>query len=381
MASLWKRPNSRFYWACFTDAQGRQRKRSTKCTNKRLAQRIADSYESLYVTRRTSAHVRRTMAALHQEISGESISELTAASWLRRWLDGRRSEVAASTASAYEAAINEFVGSLADPELPMTLVEREDVYRFRDSLQERLSARTVAMRLKILRMALRQAVAEGQLPADPCLGVRAPKAAAGEGARRAFTMPELQRVLAAAGDGEWRGLVLLGLYTGQRLWDVATVRWQQVDLEQRSIAFVSRKTGRRTLVPVCGALHDHLLALPAADDPAAPLHPLASAVVERTGRTALLSNQFATILEQAGLRPAGAAHKRSHGDGRGARRQGNALSFHSLRHTATSLLKRAGVPAAVVQDIVGHDSAAMSAHYTHIDHETKVRALEQMPRV
>jgi hypothetical protein len=33
-----------------------------------------------------------------------------------------------------------------------------------------------------------------------------------------------------------------------------------------------------------------------------------------------------------------------------------ALSFHSLRRTATSLLHEAGVPRTVAQGLIGHDS-------------------------
>jgi hypothetical protein len=43
------------------------------------------------------------------------------------------------------------------------------------------------------------------------------------------------------------------------------------------------------------------------------------------------------------------------------------LSFHSLRHTAVSLLKDAGIPEAAVMELGGHDSKQMSAHYTHVD--------------
>ena len=57
------------------------------------------------------------------------------------------------------------------------------------------------------------------------------------------------------------------------------------------------------------------------------------------------------------------------------------LSFHCLRHTATSLLKNAGVSDAVARDIIGHDSAAVSAHYTHIDTATKRGAVDSMPDV
>src|SRR5262249_487444 len=57
------------------------------------------------------------------------------------------------------------------------------------------------------------------------------------------------------------------------------------------------------------------------------------------------------------------------------------LSFHSLRHTATSLMKNAGVNASVVMDIIGHESEAISAHYTHIDEETKRKAIARLPAI
>jgi hypothetical protein len=42
-------------------------------------------------------------------------------------------------------------------------------------------------------------------------------------------------------------------------------------------------------------------------------------------------------------------------------------------------MKNAGVNASVVMDIIGHASEAISAHYTHIDEETKRVALSKMP--
>ena len=57
------------------------------------------------------------------------------------------------------------------------------------------------------------------------------------------------------------------------------------------------------------------------------------------------------------------------------------LSFHSLRHTATSLLKNAGVSDVVARDLIGHESEAISRSYTHIDAETKRAAVEKLPDV
>ena len=66
---------------------------------------------------------------------------------------------------------------------------------------------------------------------------------------------------------------------------------------------------------------------------------------------------------------------------RTGRRASSEVSYHSLRHTATSPMKNAGISPAVVQDIIGHDSAEMSTHYTHIEGDAKRKALNSMPDI
>ena len=82
--------------------------------------------------------------------------------------------------------------------------------------------------------------------------------------RRAFTLAEFKRILKACGDDtEWRGLVLFGLYPGQRLGDLAHLTWRAVDLDSGEIAFTTRKTGRRIVLPLVQPLADYLASLPA----------------------------------------------------------------------------------------------------------------------
>jgi integrase len=119
--------------------------------------------------------------------------------------------------------------------------------------------------------------------------------------------------------------------------------------------------------------------LPAGDDPDAPIFPSVFATKQRTQSTGTISNQFHKILVTAKL-----AKKRTHekrGKGRSSTRAPSVLSFHSLRHTATSMLKNAGVSDSVTRDIIGHESAAVSQNYTHIDRETKRQALDKMPDI
>ena len=72
---------------------------------------------------------------------------------------------------------------------------------------------------------------------------------------------------------------------------------------------------------------------------------------------------------------------RTDAKGRASRRTLNDISFYALRHTATSLLKNAGASDVVAMDIIGHETKAVSQEYTHIDMETKRRAINAMPDV
>jgi integrase len=154
--------------------------------------------------------------------------------------------------------------------------------------------------------------------------------------------------------------------------------WANIDSEKNQIRLVTRKTGKTMLLPIAVPLRNHISALKRSDDPKAPVHPRSFATLQRQeGRAGNLSNQFAALLADAGLREA-SSHA-SKDKGRNTRRAKNELSFHCLRHTAVTLLKDAGIPEAVVMELVGHDSKQMSAHYTHVGQEALSKAAAALP--
>jgi integrase len=193
-------------------------------------------------------------------------------------------------------------------------------------------------------------------------------------------LDELRAILAVA-DRLWTSLIKFGIYTGQRLADIALLRWNQIDLKHNEIHFYVRKTKKRLLIPIAPSLREHLLSCRRrTDKPDAPVHKEAYRIVTRQhGRVGTLSNAFADLLAQAGLREARTSE--STGRGRSNRRKGMDLSFHSLRHSTVSLLKDAGIPDAVVMAVVGHQSAAMSHHYTHVGKEALSRATGSLPEI
>lgn len=311
-----------------------------------------------------------------KEVTGEELAAVGVGAFLDGYLKRRRQEVSAATLAAYTKAAERFKDWLGERvEMEIFRIERRHILEFREHLAGLLHPSTANHAMKCLRIFFKEARREKLIFENPCEDVALLKAEKAT-TRRGFTVAELRRVMQEAAGSEWESLVRFGLYTGQRLGDLAMLRWRQVDLQAEEIQFTTRKTGRRVLVPICGPLKEHLLSITAGDDPNAFVHPKAAAM----GGSGL-SREFGELLARCGLR---AEAPKNHGkkEGRdGQRRELNALSFHSLRHSAVSMMKNAGISPAIVQDLVGHESAEMSAHYTHIESEAKRKALEALPAI
>ena len=378
MASLTKRPTSQFWVACFIDRHGRRLKRSTATTDHKAAHKIADEYEAAARRKRTALQVRRVITQLHQEITGNEVSQNSLRNFLESWLVNKAPEIAHSTLAFYRNAARKFLiflGDTADADL--TEISREHITRFRNEEAKRFAPKTVNHEVKFLRMIFRAARRDalvGDDPAEFVDTIRKGKAIV----RRPFTIPELKAVLSVA-DDEWRSMVLFGLYSGQRLGDIAALTWQNIHLNQGEIRLVTRKTHRTLILPIAAPLRRHIEALPTSDDPVAPLHPKAFAIVSRQGKSGHLSNQFADLLAEAGLREK-KPHRKNGNNAAPSNSNGiGALSFHCLRHTAVTMMKEAGIPAAVVMELIGHDSEQMSNIYTHVGAEAMQEAADSLP--
>ena len=377
MASILKRPRSKFWFAAFTDASGRRLKKSTKTTDKKTALKIAHEFESVANKRRTLTQVRRVIGEMSRELLGEDLREPTLREHIEGWLNAKAPSTAPSTAVFYRNATSKFLawlGGRADQEI--SLITRANIVAFRNERAAVAAPKTVNHEIKVLRMVFRSARKDGIISDDPAEFAETVRDRGGNSARRPFTIPELRAVLDAC-DDEWKSLVLFGLYTGQRLGDLATLSWANLDLQRQDIRLTTAKTGKRMSIPISESLQRHILNLPACDASDAPIHPRAFQTMQRCGKSGGLSNQFADILAAAGLREKKTHRKQK--EGTVVKRDASGLSFHSLRHTAVSMMKDAGIPEAAVMEIIGHDSEQMSQHYTHTGREALERAAASLP--
>ena len=196
--------------------------------------------------------------------------------------------------------------------------------------------------------------------------------------RRELTIDELRNVCQKA-EGELRTLFALGVYSGLRLGDCATLRWAEVDLPRKMIRRIPNKTARRNpkpvIVPTHPVLEEMLAATPAKQRGEYVLPKTAALYAHRTDTvTDLIQNHF----KACGIR----LHKPGTGVGsKNGKRAVIEVGFHSLRHTFVSLCRESNAPLAVVESIVGHSNPAMTRHYTHVGELAASRAVAALPAV
>jgi integrase len=390
MASLHKDPRGKSpYWYCaFYTTDGARHFKSTKATDKRQARQICDTWAKAAAlgAKLSPDRARQVIAQGVADIlmaTGQTLPSATIRDWCKRWLETKTLEGGARTHDRYETSLKRFVGFLGSKAgEDLTALTVDDVLRFRDFVSKRLSTGSTNMDLKVLRACLYAAQKLDLVEKNVATKVDILKQR-GENKRRGFTLPEVAKVLARCDEagGEWRGLVLTGLYTGQRLGDVAGLTWSQLDLDKHRVSFVTSKTGKRLSFHMAKPLADYFENLPSSDKPDAYVFPKAAEMAEK--HTGTISTKFYDeILAPAGLveaRPKAVA--KIDGKGRDARRQTSELSFHSLRHTFTTWLKSAGASNALAQMIVGHDSEVVSRGYTHLDADDTQTAISKLPDV
>lgn len=389
MASLWKHPNSPFWTACYTDETGRQVKKTTKQTDRRLAMKSAEAFEEAAKKARsaelTRAAALKMLNDLMERTHGEGIDTRPTQQHFADYqasLQARGTKE--STLKRYQPIFDGFLAHLGEARAKARLasVSTQEIEAF--SLAEMKSGKTAAtagFALKVLNGVFEDARRKAVIlhnPVPDVLKRTAHSAKASSEERLPFTDAQVQALLAAA-DTEWQGMILLAYHTGIRLTDAANLT--RANLDGKCLRFREAKTAHRkqrasereTVVVMAADLVAYFQAQPVPMKKDAPLFP--SLHGKKSGSAGGLSNAFARLMEKAEV-------DRGQGQERkGKGRRFSALSFHSLRHTMISRLANSDVPEAVAKAMSGHSTDEAHRRYIHLDTEAQAKAVAKAPRL
>jgi integrase len=375
------RGRSKFWIASFTDSLGRRLKRSTKTTDRKLAERLAAEWDAAgkagRAGRLVESQCRKVIAEIYEQATGSGLAFHTARSWLTDWLEEKKINTSPRTIMKYEQIVREFIDHLKEKaDAPLTAIVDGNLISFRNSLARAgHSPATVNTALKILRSPFLLAHRKGYITADPCVGVGLVDDDA-DIEKDVFT-PEQIGALVAEAQGDWKGAILCGYYTGLRLKDVSELTWGSVDAGLTKLELIPRKTrrkkkNRKIVLPIHPQFAEWLKKQ-ARGIGKAPVFP--SLAGKSGGGKSGLSMAFKRIMERANIR--GRILRERNGAGRSQ----SSLSFHSLRHSFNSALANADVPQEIRQKLTGHASAAMNEVYTHRELEPLQKAIAKLPPI
>jgi integrase len=154
---------------------------------------------------------------------------------------------------------------------------------------------------------------------------------------------QIDLIIQSTGSEQLKNIVPLAVETAMRRSELLSIRWEDVDLDRRSIYLDKTKNGLSRTVPLSPRALQALQSMQQAT--IGPVFTLAASSV---------SQAFQRAVERAGL---------------------DHVRFHDLRHEATSRLFERGLNVIEVARITGHLTLSMLDRYTHLDVQGLVQKL------
>jgi integrase len=278
---------------------------------------------------------RSTRHKWHPSLFGERMEFYSVEGWLNSWLAGKSGSTTETTLVKYRHVLRRFLAHMGQRACAsLASVSPADIVAFRDNLQrEGRTPRTANQTKNVLNGPFEPARRQGVISFNPVAAVdNLRERIETTSGREAFSHEEVSRLVLQA-TGDWTGAILLGATSGLRLSDVATLRWESIDLET---GFAARSDWQDRCR--CGPVDspdfaDWLSCRQRGVGKASVFPDLARTRRDGTGG---FSDKFNSIIEKAGI-------ARSFTVRQGKGRSMASKSFHSLRHHFVSALANGSV--------------------------------------
>ena len=248
----------------------------------------------------------------------------------------------------------------------MRQVNEDIAKEYLEKLRNRVSPSTYRLNLAYIKRVWNVIGEEAKCRTNPWTKIKLTKC---KGLRRENFIPEqIDAIFAKLKPGsELHALCTIGLYTGLRLGDAATLKWSAVDLRSGFIELVPSKVkrcGKSVRIPIHETLRSVLTALPRQGEYVIP-------VMAQRYKQQSISSAITRLLRSAGLETSQKVEGYAHPVPR--------YGFHSFRHSFVSTCGEQGIPLSVVQELVGHLSPDMTQHYFHLGDDAARKAIAMLP--
>ena len=335
----------------------------------------------------TYASQRSANAAARSMKTEDRSTERGTVSWLVRRYVASRTDITMKARQQYEWAIPHIENGLGA--IQLSRLDRDDVATWIDYLAAggKLGRRSIQICRTVLRAALTEAVDEGLIPRSPAARVGLPRTVAKEVKPKdavAWDAADVDRFLEATADHRWAVAFRLGALFGLRRSEVLALRWDDVDVQAKSLrideslvatnegaAWSNAKNERsRRVIPLDD---DTVRALTRRRAEQAAERLAAGSdwedndliIATRTGRLVLprsYDRALATIVDNAGL---------------------PRLTSHGLRHTAATHMVQGARDVGelrAIADLLGHSPEMLMNTYAHVLPQSQTAVVDRISR-
>lgn len=328
-------------------------------------------------------------SALQAEVDSKAKPLTLTQAWSAYLNSVKRPDTGPDTLAVYEGQFGQFRDWMKDthPTVEALRDVTEDMAEeYAGHLNHgRLSPNTFNKHVRVLELVFRVLAKKGRIASNPWEGIQRKELTTAS--RRELTVEELRNVCRNA-TGDLRPLLALGIYTGLRLRDCATLRKGEVDLVRGIIRRVPNKTARRNPNPVLIPIHPSLRAeieplVTAQNETDYLLPKIATDYVIPAGKKRIIDSIQDHFVSQGVkiYKPGTGPDSKPAKEGEKPKRAVVEVGFHSLRHSFVSLCREANAPLAVVEAIVGHSNPAMTRHYSHVGELAASNAVALLPGI
>lgn len=325
--------------------------------------------KNVYGKTRIEAH-EKLQAALRAVGSGlrPAPDRLTMETYLRQWLEAARPNIRPSTFTSYEMFVRvHLIPGIG--RIPLVRLTVADVERLlARSTAAGLSPRSVAMVRGTLRRALSRALKARQVPVNVAGLADPPKQ---ERHKIDVLSPDQARQFMEAIAGHrLEGLFVVALTTGLRSGEIRALRWQDIDLDQRTLtvdAGLARIDGRWQRVPPKSNAGQRTVPLIDRTVRALRDHRKRQLVERLAAGSAWLGNEFDFAFVSEVGTPLDSSNV-THSYQRELERAGLPRQrLHDARHACASFWIAADVPIKVVSTMLGHSQISLTLNtYAHV---------------
>ena len=384
MPWLYQRKGTDNWWLGYR-VNGKQVLESTGTSDKAKAEKIMAKMESAAQAVRAGTLTEEYIRTLTGKTAVEQDATLRAT--FKQWLDECKTELSRETVERYENVTSDFEKYVkATDEAPrLGEVQKETIARFIRAKRSDTSAATAKLYRRILAAFFNWCIDNDALKDSPMPSAKSLKLNGdSDKVRRAFTLSELKNLYDKAPNDFWKYMVLAGFFLGQRMGDLICLPWGAVDFQQNIVRLKASKTGKTVEIPLRSELSTLLSKLKTGNPKASDsIFPEQCARYSKLGSGPFSNEFYDEVLLPCGLVKARTHKKAVKADDEkdNVGRQVNDVSFHCLRHSFVSFLKMTGAHQSVAKELAGHGTEAISDLYSHMDIETRTKAIKGLPQL